>query len=219
MRPSYQHVRRIVRVERRRQELRREARKVLAGAVSTSAAGLVPSVVLVLERLRELQLAEELVLQEHKAFVAARVRELLSLDVAAENHQRFDGFGHELRRLDCVRERVRPWVDRLARIGAGGVDLGLDDAGVSVVDGTEHRDGPAVLARVADEQLPLGLGGRAHGAAFAAAWATVSRSTKPPSASTTSPDRLITSRLGSLKPLSLARTAWATRSFRTFRAR
>jgi hypothetical protein len=29
----------------------------------------VPSVVLVLERLRELQLAEELVLQEHKAFV------------------------------------------------------------------------------------------------------------------------------------------------------
>jgi hypothetical protein len=65
LRPSYQHVRRIVRVERRRQELRREARKVLAGAVSTSAAGLVPSVVLVLERLRELQLAEELVLQEH----------------------------------------------------------------------------------------------------------------------------------------------------------
>ena len=45
---------------------RREARKVLAGAVWTSAAGLAPSVVLVLERLRELQLAEELVLQEHK---------------------------------------------------------------------------------------------------------------------------------------------------------
>jgi hypothetical protein len=68
LRPSYQHVRRIVRIERRRQELRKEARNVLAGAVSTSAAGLVPSVVLVLERLRELQLAEELVLQEHKAF-------------------------------------------------------------------------------------------------------------------------------------------------------
>jgi hypothetical protein len=68
LRPSYQHVRRIVRVERRRRELRAEARKVLAGAVSTSAAGLVPSVVLVLERLRELQLAEELVLQEHKWF-------------------------------------------------------------------------------------------------------------------------------------------------------
>jgi hypothetical protein len=67
IRPSYQHVRRIVRVERRRQELRRQVRKVLAGAVSTSAAGLAPNVVLVLERLRELQLAEELVLQEHKA--------------------------------------------------------------------------------------------------------------------------------------------------------
>ncbi|MDX6439237.1 MAG: hypothetical protein QOF45_1820 [Gaiellaceae bacterium] len=69
IRPSYGHVRRIVRVERRRRELRAEARKVLKGAVSTSAAGLAPSVVLVLERLRELQLAEELVLQEHKAFV------------------------------------------------------------------------------------------------------------------------------------------------------
>ena len=67
IRPSYQHVRRVVRVERRRRELRAEARKVLTGAVSTSAAGLAPSVVL--ERLRELQLAEELVLQEHKAFV------------------------------------------------------------------------------------------------------------------------------------------------------
>lgn len=65
-RPSYGHVRRTVRIERRRQELSREARQVLAGAASTSAAGLVPSVVLVLERLRELQLAEELVLQEHK---------------------------------------------------------------------------------------------------------------------------------------------------------
>ena len=68
LRPSYQHVRRMVRVERRRKELRAEARRVLTGAVSTSAAGLAPSVVLVLERLRELQLAEELVLQEHKSF-------------------------------------------------------------------------------------------------------------------------------------------------------
>jgi hypothetical protein len=67
IRPSYQHVRRIVRVERRRRELRAEARKVLSGAVAASAAGLAPDVVLVLERLRELQLAEELVLQEHKA--------------------------------------------------------------------------------------------------------------------------------------------------------
>ena len=68
LRPSYQHVRRIVRVERRRRELRAEAREVLTGVVSTSAAGLAPSVVLVLERLRELQRAEELVLQEHKWF-------------------------------------------------------------------------------------------------------------------------------------------------------
>jgi hypothetical protein len=67
IRPSYQHVRRVVQVERRRRELRAEARKVLTGAVSTSAAGLAPSVVL--ERLRELQVAEELVLQKHKAFV------------------------------------------------------------------------------------------------------------------------------------------------------
>lgn len=67
IRPSYQHVRRLVRIERRRRELRAEARQVLTGAVATSAAGLVPSVVLVLERLRELQLAEELVLQKHMA--------------------------------------------------------------------------------------------------------------------------------------------------------
>ena len=66
--PSYGHVRRIVRIERQRQELRREARRVLTGAASTSAAGLVPSVVLVLEQLRELRGVEELVLQEHKAF-------------------------------------------------------------------------------------------------------------------------------------------------------
>ena len=68
MRPSYGHVRRIVRIERRRRQLRRDARQVLAGTLSTSAAGLAPSVLLVLERLRELQRAEELVLQEHKAF-------------------------------------------------------------------------------------------------------------------------------------------------------
>ena len=99
----------------------------------------------------------------------ARPAQLLGLDVAAEDHQRFDGLGRELRRLDRVRKGVGPRVDRLAGIVAGRVDLGLDDAGVPVVDGAEHRDGAAVLACVADEQLPLGRRGRAHGAAFAAA--------------------------------------------------
>ena len=82
---------------------------------------------------------------------------LLGLDVAAENHQRFDGLGHELRRLDSVRERIWPCLDRLAGVGTGGVDLGLDDARVSMVDRAKHRDGPAVLACVADEELSLGL--------------------------------------------------------------
>jgi hypothetical protein len=66
--PSYQHVRRLVRVERRRRQIGREARDVLTGVVSSSAAGRVPSAVFVLERLRELERREELVLQEHKAF-------------------------------------------------------------------------------------------------------------------------------------------------------
>ena len=67
-RPSYQHVRRLVRVERRRRELERQGRAVLGKAASTLAAGRVPSAVFVLERLRELELGKELVLQEHKAF-------------------------------------------------------------------------------------------------------------------------------------------------------
>jgi hypothetical protein len=66
--PSYQHVRRLVRVERRRQQVRREARGVLSGVVSSATAGRVPSAIFVLERLRELERREELVLQEHKAF-------------------------------------------------------------------------------------------------------------------------------------------------------
>ena len=67
-RPSYQHVRRLVRVERRRRELERAGRAVLGSAASTLAAGRVPSAVSTLQRLRDLQRAEELVLQEHKAF-------------------------------------------------------------------------------------------------------------------------------------------------------
>lgn len=67
-RPSYQHVRRLVRIERRRRQLEARGRAVLGRAAATMAAGRVPSAVLVLERLRELKGKEELVLQEHKAF-------------------------------------------------------------------------------------------------------------------------------------------------------
>ncbi len=69
-RPSYQHVRRLVRVERRLQELRAQQRDVWKDAATRNAAGLVPSVVWTLNRVRELQLAEELVVQEHKAGAA-----------------------------------------------------------------------------------------------------------------------------------------------------
>jgi hypothetical protein len=67
-RPSYQHVRRLVRIERRRRQLETRGRAVLGRAATTLAAGRVPSAVLVIERLRELRSAEELVSQEHKAF-------------------------------------------------------------------------------------------------------------------------------------------------------
>ena len=67
-RPSYQHVRRLVRIERRRRQLEARGRAVLGRAATTLAAGRVPSAVLILERLRELESAQELVLQEHKAF-------------------------------------------------------------------------------------------------------------------------------------------------------
>lgn len=67
-RPSYQHVRRLVRIERRRRQLEARGRAVLGRAATTLAAGRVPSAVLVLEQLRDLRGAERLVLQEHKAF-------------------------------------------------------------------------------------------------------------------------------------------------------
>jgi hypothetical protein len=67
-RPSYQHVRRLVRIARRRRQLEAAGRAVLRRAATTLAAGRVPSAVLVLERLRELKRREALVLQEHKAF-------------------------------------------------------------------------------------------------------------------------------------------------------
>jgi len=67
-RPSYQHVRRLVRIERRRRQLEARGRAVLGRAATTLAAGCVPSAVLVLEQLRDLRRADELVLEEHKAF-------------------------------------------------------------------------------------------------------------------------------------------------------
>jgi hypothetical protein len=67
-RPSYGHVRRLVRIERRRRQLEARGRAVLGRAATTLAAGRVPSAVLVLEQLRELRGKEELVLREHKAF-------------------------------------------------------------------------------------------------------------------------------------------------------
>jgi hypothetical protein len=71
-RPSYGHVRRLVRIERRRRQLEAAGREVLGRAATTLAAGRVPSAVLVLERLRELKGKEALVLQEHKAFERGR---------------------------------------------------------------------------------------------------------------------------------------------------
>ena len=138
-------------------ELRAEARKVLTGAVSTSAAGLAPSVVLVLERLRELQLAEELVLQKHKAFVPARVsgywawtsqpRTISASTASVTNCVAWTAFANVYGPASIVSPGL----------AAGGVDLGLDDARVSMVDRSKHRDGPAVLACMADEELSLGL--------------------------------------------------------------
>ena len=74
---------------------------------------------------------------------------------------------------------------RRSRRGVGGAhreDLGLDDAGVAVIDRAEHCDGAALLARVADEELPRGtlhvwLVEGAHEVALAAAWASRRRLT------------------------------------------
>src|SRR5437764_4359246 len=78
---------------------------------------------------------------------------LLRLDVAAEVHQRLDRLRHERRRLVGVSERVRPGPERSRRRRSQRVDLGLDDARVTVVEGAHDRDRPAVLARMAHEEL------------------------------------------------------------------
>lgn len=67
-RPSYAHVRRLVRIERLRRAVRDQFHDELKQVFSANAAGRVPNAVWTLERLRELQRKEELVLQQHKAF-------------------------------------------------------------------------------------------------------------------------------------------------------
>ena len=75
------------------------------------------------------------------------------LNVAAEVHQGLDRFGHESRGLAAVGEGVRPGPERLGARHACREDLGLDDAGVAVVDCAHDRDRAPVLAGVPDEEL------------------------------------------------------------------
>ncbi|MBA2462666.1 MAG: hypothetical protein H0V45_13025 [Actinobacteria bacterium] len=65
-RPSYGHVRRLVRIERALQRLRAEARAILTDAGVAFLAGRVPPVLRVIEEVTELRHREELVFQEHK---------------------------------------------------------------------------------------------------------------------------------------------------------
>ncbi len=120
---------------------------------------------------------------------------LLRVDVTAEDHQCLDGFGHERRRLVDVGKRVGPGAGGLGATAAGRIHLGLDDAGVAVVDGAKDRYGASVTARVADEQLPRsrslrGRVGHAPWAAFWAACATVSLSANPLILATSVPGRV-----------------------------
>ena len=125
---------------------------------------------------------------------------LLRVDVAAEDHQSLDRFRHERRRLVSVREGVWPRPQRLGAAPALWVDLGLDDAGVSVVDRTQDRDRPPVSSRMTYEELsrsrltgrPGGPCGLAHdpGTAFWTACATVSLSAKPSILTASVPGRM-----------------------------
>jgi hypothetical protein len=70
-RPSYGHVRRLVRVERQLRHLRAEAREILTDAGVALLVGRVPNVLRVIDKVSEIRLREDLVLQEHKAPPAA----------------------------------------------------------------------------------------------------------------------------------------------------
>ena len=78
---------------------------------------------------------------------------LLRVDVAAEDHQGLDGFGHERGGLVGVGEGIRTGPRGLGAAAAGGIDLGLDDAGVAVVDGAQNRDGAPIPSGVANKEL------------------------------------------------------------------
>src|SRR5438552_2322466 len=108
----------------------------------------------------------------------------LRMYVAAKDHEGLDSFGHEGRRLVDVGEGVRPGTRGLGATTAGRIDLGLDHAGVAVIDRPENRYRTSVAAGMPDEELarPGTLGGRVGHvprAAFWAACATVSLSAKP----------------------------------------
>ena len=120
---------------------------------------------------------------------------LLRMYVAAEDHQGLDCFGHECRRLVDVGERIGAGPGGLSATAAGRIDLGLDHAGIAVVDGAENRYRTSVAAGVPNEELPRpvtfgGWLGHVPRAAFWAACATVSLSAKPPILATNVPGRM-----------------------------
>ena len=94
--------------------------------------------------------------------------------------------------MACIGKLLQRWLGTTA---AGRIDLGLDHAGVPVVDGTEDRYGAAVAAGMPDKELacPSAIGGRVRHvprAAFWAACATVSLSAKPLILATRVPGRM-----------------------------
>ena len=135
------------------------------------------------------------------------------LDVAAEDHQRFDGLGDELRRLGGVREGVRARAGR-ARLRVAAA-TGRPRSRRRRSRRGRWRGGRRRSGR------PCVRGGRRARARPLAAVLTGRRSRRPErpsrgrrspsSASATSPERLTTSTLGSSTPSSLASSAWATR--------
>lgn len=105
-------------------------------------------------------------------------------DFAAEVGQREDGLVDEGVGLGAAGEAVRTGAQGLYAQAAERIDLAFDDAGSALVDRPKPHHLAAFLAgRMNGELEPgkIGLGPglrieRAHARAFAAAWATVSRS-------------------------------------------
>lgn len=88
----------------------------------------------------------------------------LRVYVATEDHEGLNRFGHEGRRLVDVGKGVGPRSGRFGTTPPGRIYLGLDHAGVAVVDGAEDRYRASVAASVPDEELacPIAFGGRAR---------------------------------------------------------